>query len=63
MLEAILEGVIGLVLRLPGYLLLKYVFRQPETDPEGCAVLLVGLLFWAGVGLSIVLAFQLVLRL
>lgn len=49
--EAIFEILFEVALKLPGFLILRWV--RPKTDPDGCLVPLIGLLFWIVVGLII----------
>lgn len=50
------ELVAGLLLRLPGIFFTKWFKLESDSNPDGCFVLLVGLLFWLVVGGCIWLA-------
>jgi hypothetical protein len=50
------ELVAGLLLRLPGIFFTKWFKLESDSNPDGCFVLLVGLLFWLLVGGCIWLA-------
>lgn len=50
-MEAIFEILFELAIKVPGFLILR-CFR-PKSDPDGCLVVLLGLMFWLLVGLTI----------
>ena len=50
------ELVAGLLLRLPGIFFTKWFKLECDSNPDGCFVLLIGLLFWLLVGGCIWLA-------
>jgi hypothetical protein len=56
LLEAILEPIFEVVVRLPGYLILRCFRRRSDLDLESARVMLTGLLFWATVGTAVGLA-------
>ena len=52
-LKAFLEALFEIAWKGPGYLILRAVRPNQETNPDGCLVLIVGTLFWAVIGLAI----------
>jgi hypothetical protein len=62
MLDAFFEFVVELVIRLPGYLVLRCLrlFRRSKPGFGSDRVILTGCLFWVVVGAIIVLLFWLV---
>ncbi len=51
--RAFLEILIEIVLKGPGYLILRLLRPRAQHDLEGAPVLLVGTLFWVAVALAI----------
>lgn len=55
LVEAILRGIFEIVIEVlikgPGYLILKLFGSRSQTDPDGCLVFAVGCLFWLIVAL------------
>ncbi|QDT54941.1 hypothetical protein Pan44_29820 [Caulifigura coniformis] len=44
--QAVGEVVAEIVIKLPGYGVMRLFGRAPVEDPDGCAVLLLGMGFW-----------------
>lgn len=51
--DAIFEIVIELLIRGPGYLILRLFGSHSQTEPDGCLVFIVGCLFWGMVALLV----------
>lgn len=51
--EFILQIVVEILLRGPGYLLLRWLKPSEQHDPDGCLVFILGVCFWSIVGLVV----------
>jgi hypothetical protein len=52
-LKAVLELLFEIALKLPGCAIVKCFRPKAEIEPDGCLVVVCGLVFWLLVGLSI----------
>lgn len=51
--EILFKLIIEIILKGPGYIIIKIFYPRDKFDPDGCAVVIVGFLFWTIVGLLI----------
>jgi hypothetical protein len=52
-LEAILRALFEVALKGPGYLLARWFRPKSATNPDGCLVLIFGMVFWLFIGLGV----------
>lgn len=52
-LEALFSIVFEILIKGPGYLLLRLFQPAEGVEPDGCLVVMIGLAFWAVVGIGI----------
>ena len=56
--RVLVEIVVELLLKGPGYLIVKSFRSETDADPDGCLVFVVGILFWCVVITGLSLAFE-----
>lgn len=51
-LHAVSELVIEFLIKGPGYVIVKIIRPGDRTDPDGCLVSVLGLMFWLVIGVA-----------